>query len=711
MFRAQRAGTGPRTWSLQREWSRAFAVMLVLLLTVATGAILGIRGVVDEVQSTARQLHRESVTVAALRTALVDHEETAHQLLSDKPVDRAAFLRQQEDITRQFEDAVTIFPVAGGMRATVVQARQSWQRGLTTYGLWGDQVQAMHGDHSADNPNYGASSDDTVAFLAGLEGPSLNAMDVGLNRGAGLERTLILALVALFGLAAAVTVHFRRRMARDLLHPVSNLHRAVLRIQAGEYDHHVDVARRDELGELADAFNAMASALSRSHHALTLRATHDTLTGLANRATLNERLAAAFAPGSDRRAAQESLLFIDIDDFKNVNDTLGHEGGDVLLVQLATRLKDCVRPQDLVTRLGGDEFAVIVYNDVTASTGVEVAERILEALRPPFVVGGTRLNVAVSIGVARRRPDTSDPAELLRQADFAMYMAKGAGKNRYQLFDPQQREHMVGNTTLKADLALALASEQLFLEYQPVADLHTGKIVGVEALVRWQHPTRGLIAPADFIPAAEETGDIEAIGCWVLETATRQAATWRHTPGCEDLWVSVNLSAFQLPSPHSLAAIEGILADPATQADKVVLEITESALAIDKDGGVTSLSLLKCSGARIALDDFGTGYSSLSTLTQLPVDIIKIDRSFISGPLSTPTSRPMLEGILGLADKLALPVIAEGIETFEQLQMLRGLGYSTGQGYLLTRPLPAPSIAALLAAGALTLAPATPIPS
>jgi EAL domain-containing protein (putative c-di-GMP-specific phosphodiesterase class I) len=294
-----------------------------------------------------------------------------------------------------------------------------------------------------------------------------------------------------------------------------------------------------------------------------------------------------------------------------------------------------------------------------------------------------------------------DAAELLRRADFAMYMAKGAGKGRYQLFDAQVHDKMVGRSALKADLASAVTSDQLRLDYQPVADLRTGEILGVEALVRWQHPTLGLLAPAEFIALAEETGDIDAIGCWVLETAARQVAGWRHTMDhCAGLWASVNLSAFQLPNPHSLVAIQRILADPAMQADKVVLEVTETALAADVDGGIAALTTLKRLGVRIAIDDFGTGFSSLSTLASLPVDILKIDRSFVSGHGTSP-SVPMLEGILGLANKLSLTVIAEGIEEPEQLDLLRTLGCSMGQGYLLARPTPAPGLETLLASGGL----------
>jgi diguanylate cyclase (GGDEF)-like protein len=415
---------------------------------------------------------------------------------------------------------------------------------------------------------------------------------------------------------------------------------------------------------------------------------------------LTERLTASFAPGSDRRSRPESVLFIDVDDFKDVNDSLGHEGGDALLIELAMRLSECVRSHDLVARLGGDEFAIVVVEDESGTTSIEVAERILDALRAPFAIGGADVAVSVSIGLAQRRPETDDAAELLRHADFAMYMAKGGGKGRYQLYDAKMHDNMVGRSALKTDLAVAVASGQLRLEYQPIADLSTGQILGVEALVRWEHPALGLLAPADFITLAEETGDIDAIGCWVLDTAARQVAGWRQgMEDCAGLWVSVNLSAFQLPNPDSLAAIQHILADPAVQAEHVVLEITETALAADVDGGIASLGALKRLGVRIAIDDFGTGFSSLSTLARLPVDILKIDRSFVSGQASDTPSVPMLEGILGLAGKLSLAVIAEGIEAPEQLALLCTLGCQMGQGFLLAAPAPAPAIEARLASG------------
>jgi diguanylate cyclase (GGDEF)-like protein len=439
-----------RTRSLRREWSRAFAIMLGLLLVAAVATIVGLHSVVGEVRGTAHQLHVESVTVATLSTALVDHEQAGHKLLSNKPVDRSAYLRKQRALSGLFDHAVTIFPSTNGMKATIVAARRSWQAGLEKYGLWGEKVQVLRGDHSADNPLYGAASDATASQLAGLAGPSLDAMDQGLAHGGNVERLLIGALAALFALAVAVTFYFRRRMIIDLMRPVASMHEGVLKLQAGEYTYRLAVVRHDELGVLSEAFNGMAGALHDSHQALTLRATHDSLTGLPNRAALTERLAASFSPGSERRRHQEGVLFIDVDDFKDVNDTLGHDGGDALLMQLATRLTACVRPNDMVARLGGDEFAIVVVDDETAT---HVAERIITAMNEPFTVGGSSLTVSVSIGVAPRRPETDDAAELLRSADFAMYMAKGNGKNGYQLYDAGVHDDMITRSAQHTDPA------------------------------------------------------------------------------------------------------------------------------------------------------------------------------------------------------------------------------------------------------------------
>ncbi len=286
--------------------------------------------------------------------------------------------------------------VPGGRcpRATVVRAGRSWRSDLMAYALWGAQVRLLHGSHAADKPTFGAATDATGALLDGLEAPSLAAMNRGLGRGADLERLLTVLLATLFGLAVAVTAYFRRRTAIDPVRPMATMHQGVRRLQAGDFGHRIEAARLDELGELATAFNDMAAALHTSHWDLTVRATHDSLAGLLNRASLTEQLKASFAPSVDRRGRQPSVLFIDVDDFKNVNDTLGHEGGDVLLIQLAGRLGECVRPQDLLARLGGDEFGVIVLEDEDGSAAVGIAERICAACvlphRQRHRIGGRR---------------------------------------------------------------------------------------------------------------------------------------------------------------------------------------------------------------------------------------------------------------------------------------------------------------------------------
>lgn len=451
-----RAETAVRPRSLRREWSRAFVVMLVLLLVSAVAAIVGVRGLVDQVRATARQLHVQSETVATLTSGVVAHEEIGHKILSNESVDRLAYVQQQQEISALFERAKTVFPVNNGTRATVIKAAQLWQSGLTTYGLWSTEVGNLHGDHSVDNPLYGASSDSVGALLGSLEGPSLDSMERGLAHAGSLEKALIIALSCIFSLALAATAYYRRRMVRDLLRPVTTMHQGVLKLQAGEYDHRIAIARSDELGELAGAFNGMAGALRESHVALTFRATRDSLTGLLNRASLTERLAASLAVGADRRTMQEGVLFIDVDDFKEVNDSLGHEGGDALLVQLSSRLNECVRPQDLVARLGGDEFAIVVVAADASAAASALAEQILSTLHLPFTLGNNSVVVSVSIGAAVRLPETADVAELLRNADFAMYMAKGSGKNCFQLFDAEVHDSLVGPAALNADLGQAV---------------------------------------------------------------------------------------------------------------------------------------------------------------------------------------------------------------------------------------------------------------
>jgi diguanylate cyclase (GGDEF)-like protein len=692
--------------------------VLLALLAGAAVTLVGVRFVTDQMQHAAAQHRVESEAVAELRIGLEVHEQAGLQLLSAGPVDPAAFLQQQKDVSAQFDAAAGILPEAYGMRATVREARTAWQEGLSAHDLWGSQVAGLHGNRVAEAPSFAASSAKARALLANVRRASLDALDDGVAHGAELQQMVSTVRTALFALAAGGVFFFRRRMTKYLMRPVEGLHRGVVKLQSGDYSHRINVVRNDELGQLAEAFNSMAATVHDNHLELTFRATHDPLTGLANRAVLSERLTAVFGPqatdpevtdaevtdaevtGTGDWDGWESLLIIDVDDFKDVNDSLGHEGGDALLIQLSQRLRGCVRGHDLVARLGGDEFAIVVMDEGGTATG-DVARRIQDALLEPFCIDDVRLKVTVSMGAAQRSAGTADPAELMRQADFAMYMAKHGGKGRYQLFDARGYDEMTYRAALRADLATAVQAGQLRLDYQPVVNLATGEIAGVEALVRWEHPTLGRLGPAEFIPLAEETGEIGPIGCWVLDTASRHVAGWRRSPGTAgDFWVSVNLSTLQLSSDRNLAALERILAHPASQADKVILEVTESALATSADGGVAALNRLKSRGVRIAIDDFGTGFSSLSTLAALPADILKIDRAFLTALPGDAPAAAMLEGILEVARKLDLAVIAEGIEDTGQLDLLRSLGCDMGQGFLLASPSPSPVLEALLASGA-----------
>jgi diguanylate cyclase (GGDEF)-like protein len=426
--------------------------MLTLVLATGAGTIFGVWRLVGQFDRVAHERDLQTSEVAALRISLVDHEQIGHQLLSGQPVDRAAFLRQESAIAASFDHAIGVFPAGNGTREILGKAHAAWQKGLTDAGLWGGQALVITGLHLEENPIFGAASDSARALLDDLDAPSLRAMHEGLASGERLERYLITSLVVLFATALGVTWHFRRRMSKDLFQPVASMRNGVLKLRSGELDHRILIARNDELGELAAAFNSMTEALHETHQALTQRATCDSLTGLANRAALTDRLLASFDGSHDRRTSCASLLFIDVDDFKDVNDSLGHEAGDALLLGLVSRLGNCVGPDDLVGRLGGDEFAIVVAEADGGRGGNEVAEAVLAALQHPVTINQHVVPVSVSIGVAHRRPDTLDASELLREADFAMYLAKGSGKGRYHQFDSQLHDTMVGHATVQSRL-------------------------------------------------------------------------------------------------------------------------------------------------------------------------------------------------------------------------------------------------------------------
>jgi diguanylate cyclase (GGDEF)-like protein/PAS domain S-box-containing protein len=430
------------------------------------------------------------------------------------------------------------------------------------------------------------------------------------------------------------------------------------------------------------------------------RAFFDSLTGLPNRAVFRDRLEHALAR-SARVDEALAVLLLDLDGFKLVNDSLGHDAGDELLVAVGGRLAACLRSGDTVARLGGDEFAILLEDAASEESAVALAGRLLTAMTAPFDVRGREVFTGASIGVSLRVGQADLPDELIRNADAAMYAAKGSGKGRCAVFQPAMHRRTLEFFETQADLQRALVRGEFALQYQPIVDLETGDLRGVEALARWFHPSRGLIMPGGFISVAEETGMIVPLGLWVLAEACRQAKDWiDRFPEAADLFMSVNLSTRQLLEHDLIPRVAQILAESTLDPSSLVLEITEGSLMQDVGETAAKLDALKELGTRLALDDFGTGSSSLGHLRQFPIDVLKIDKSFVDGIGEGSDASALIRAIIELARSLRLGIVAEGIETSEQLAELRNAGCGSGQGYLFAKPLDREDLEDLLRDGA-----------
>jgi diguanylate cyclase (GGDEF)-like protein len=420
---------------------------------------------------------------------------------------------------------------------------------------------------------------------------------------------------------------------------------------------------------------------------------HDALTTLPNRALFTENLRFVIERAKNHEDYQFAVLFLDLDRFKNVNDSLGHSIGDQLLIAMARRLESCIREGDIVARLGGDEFAILLDGIPNANEARSMAHRIQDRLASPFNLSGHEVFTTTSIGIALSSTGYDHPENILRDADTAMYRAKAQGKACYEVFDKGMHTHAVYLLQMENDLRRALDREEFRVVYQPIVSLDNGQLAGFEALIRWQHPERGFVNPADFIPLAEDTGLIVPIGLWILRKACQQLAKWQwQAAGNRDLFMSVNLSSKQVAQPSLVTEIQDILEETSVEARYLKLEITESAVMDNAEMSARLLKRLKALGVQLSIDDFGTGYSSLGYLHRFPVNTLKIDRSFVGRIGEAAENIEIVRTIISLAENIGMEVVAEGVETLSQLTQLRKLNCRYGQGYLFSRPVDAASV-------------------
>lgn len=496
---------------------------------------------------------------------------------------------------------------------------------------------------------------------------------------------IVIYILIMSGFGIVVGIGTAIVLTRGIVRPILEMKASADAVGKGVLEHRIPVTSDDEIGQLAVSFNRMAENRQRSEEALRELAHQDPLTKLPNRNLFHRRLVEAM-DNSRRINRMVALYFLDLDHFKDINDTLGHPSGDILLKQVSQRLLACARTSDTVARLGGDEFAVIQTN-LTDYNGISVlARRVIDSLSEPFDLDGESVFSGTSIGITVFPGDGTTPEQIVKNADLALYRAKREGGNNYMLYDPEMNADIQARRRMERDLRLAIERNEFFLNYQPQIELASGRIVGAEALLRWRHPERGMISPAEFIPVAEQTGLIVQLTERVLRTACLQTKTWS-AAGLPPIRVSINLSPADFKRSDLIPTVMAILEEAEVDPTSIELEITEGMVMADVEAVIATLQELHDLGIEIAIDDFGTGYSSMAYLKQFPVDRLKIDQAFVRDILTNKEDAGITRAIIKLGQSLGLRVIAEGVESAEIMAHLHAEGCDEIQGYHISRPL------------------------
>jgi diguanylate cyclase (GGDEF)-like protein len=519
---------------------------------------------------------------------------------------------------------------------------------------------------------------------------NFNRLQSALDEVADAEtHSLARYLQVSIGAVVALSTILSLLLFRKLMGPLNVLSGKIQLYVESKFTRDADLedlaSKNDEVGQLARDFVSLQEAIKEYVSSIRNMAYYDMLTGAASRAYLNQRLNEMIG-AAPRRGEGFSLFFVDLDAFKDVNDSLGHDAGDQLLVEVANRLTDAARRSDFVARLGGDEFCLLLEGLSDEADIVVVAERCISNIEMPVTINGKTFRPQASIGISRFPSDGTDAKELMQAGDNAMYAAKVAGHHRFEFFRKEMTQRAADRLTIAQELRAAFRNKEFLLYYQPQVDVRSGKISGWEALARWQHPKRGMVLPNDFIPEIERLGLINELGNWVIREACRQLATWK-AQGLEDMRVSVNVAPRQLSDKNLFCSVSQALSDADIDPNRFELEVTESGIQSTPDGREV-LNKLKSLGVRVAIDDFGTGYSSLGSLKHLPIDCLKIDRSFIRDMVHDSQDAVVLGTIMALGRALQFDIVAEGVEDIEQMQILQGLGCDLVQGYLFSKPIP-----------------------